>query len=404
MMHALVVIAWLIALAWVFKFAETAAGFPRVPDLNRPQYDTAPAGAPKVVAIVPARNEAPNIAACLSSLLGQDYANLQIIAINDRSTDETGLRMDEIARSAPGRLRMLHITELPDGWLGKTHAMAMSAREAIERLGAEYLLFTDGDVRFAPSVIRKSLAYTQAAAADHFVLMPTMLAQTIREGAVLSYLQTMSLWAVRPWLVSDPRAKRAALGVGAFNLVRVAAYRQIGGFDATPMEVLEDLYLGRRIKWAGLRQAVAIAPGVVEVHWAAGARGIAHNMTKNIFAVFRFRPFLLLAAAASVALSSIGPAVFAILPATRLAGCITLFAAGGLYWVSSKINRISAAYVVFLPVAAALVVYAMVRSMMVTLRDGGITWRGTFYDLATLRRHMVVPPRRQTGPDAAEIR
>lgn len=404
MMHVLVLVAWLIALAWVFKFAEAAAGFPRVPNLNRPRYDAAPVGEPKVVAIVPARNETLGIGPCLLSLLGQDYGNLQIIAVNDRSTDKTGAQMDEIARSAPGRLRVLHVTELPDGWLGKTHAMAISAHEAIESLGAEYLLFTDGDVRFAPSAIRRSLAYAQSARADHFVLIPTMLAQTIGEGAVLSFLQTMSLWAVRPWRASDPRAKRDAIGVGAFNLLRVTAYRQIGGFDATPMEVLEDLYLGRRIKWAGLKQAVAIAPEMVEVHWAAGARGIAHNMTKNIFAVFRFRPFVLLAAAASVAVFSIGPMVFAIVPATRLAGCITLFAAGGLYWISSKINRISAVYVIFLPVAAALVVYAMVRSMMVTLRDGGITWRGTFYDLATLRRHMVAPPRRQTGGDAAGIR
>jgi hypothetical protein len=211
---------------------------------------------------------------------------------------------------------------------------------------------------------------------------------------VLSYLQTMSLWAMRPWRVSDPRAVRDAIGVGAFNLVCVPAYRQIGGFDATPMEVLEDLYLGRRIKWAGLRQAVAIAPGMVEVHWAEGARGIARNMTKNIFAVFRFRPLLLLAAAGCVALFSVGPLVFAVLPATCLAGCVALLAAAGLYWISSRINRIPAAYFVFLPLAAVLVVYAMLRSMIVTMRDGGIKWRGTSYDLATLRRHMVRPPRR----------
>jgi glycosyltransferase involved in cell wall biosynthesis len=393
MIHALVAIAWLIALAWVYKFAETAIGFPRVPDLNLPEYDATPTGEPKVVAIVPARNEGQGIAACLQSLLGQDYANLQVIAINDRSTDETGARMDEIARGSGNGLRVLHVKELPSGWLGKTHAMAIAAREAMENLGAEYLLFTDGDVRFAPSAIRRSLARAQAVGADHFVLMPTMLARTASEGAVLSYLQTMSLWAMRPWRVSDPRAVRDAIGVGAFNLVCVPAYRQIGGFDATPMEVLEDLYLGRRIKWAGLRQAVAIAPGMVEVHWAEGARGIARNLTKNILAVFRFRPLLLLAAAGCVALFSAGPLVFAVLPATRLAGCVALLAAAGLYWISSRINRIPAAYFVFLPLAAVLVVYAMLRSMIVTVRDGGIEWRGTSYDLATLRRHMVRPPR-----------
>lgn len=404
MMHALVVVAWLMALAWLYKAAEAAFGFPRVPNLNGAQYDAAPAGEPRVVAIIPARNEECDISDCLLSLLSQDYANFEIIAIDDRSTDATGAQMDAIASAHGSRLRVLHITELPAGWLGKTHAMATAAREAIGSLSAEYLLFTDGDVRFAPSAVRRSLTCARSMGADHFVLMPTMLARTAREAAVLSYLQTMSLWAMRPWRVSDPRARRDAIGIGAFNLVRAAAYQEIGGFEATPMEVLEDLYLGRRIKWAGLKQAVAIAPSMIEIHWAAGARGIAHNMTKNIFAVFRFRPLLLMMAAASVALSSIGPVVFAVLPATRLAGCLALLAAAALYRTSSRINRIRAWYALLLPVAAVLVVYAMLRSMVVTLRSGGISWRETFYDLATLRRHMVRPPNRKSGGAPAEIR
>jgi glycosyltransferase involved in cell wall biosynthesis len=388
MMHLWIAVAWLVALAWLAKLIEAVLGFPRLRDLNRSMYDNAPLHGPAVVAIVPARNEEQKIAGCLRSLLGQDYVDLRVIAVDDRSTDRTGIVMEEIAASAAGRLQVLHIAELPAGWLGKPHAMAVAAAEAVAGIHPDYLLFTDGDVLFAPSAIRRSLAYVAASHADHFVLMPTTVAKTAREGAVLSCIQAMSLWALRPWRVRDPTAKRDAVGIGAFNLLSTSAYKQVGGFEATPMEVLDDLYLGRRIKWAGLRQEVAIGPDLVRVHWAPGARGIVTGMTKNIFAVFRFRPFLLIAAAVWVLLFSVGPAAAMILPSTRLAGTVALFSIAGVYVFCARINRISPLHVLFFPIAGLMVVYAMLRSMLVTLGNGGITWRETFYPLDQLRKNM----------------
>jgi len=393
MTYILVSAAWLVAGAWLYKFVEAAFGFRKVPDLAMPEYDRTPDMSPAIVVIVPARNEEGDIAECLGSLLGQDYANLRVIAVDDRSTDAAGAIMDRLAEQAGGRLDVLHIEELPAGWLGKTHALAMAARAALKRYDPEYLLFTDGDVIFEPSILRRTLIRAMETGADHFVVMPTTIAKTVGEGGVLSFLQVISLWAVRPWRVSDPNAKRDAIGVGAFNLVRGKAYRQMGGFDAMPMEVLEDLYLGRRIKWAGLRQEVAIAPGMVRVHWATGARGIVNGTTKNIFAVFRFRPALLLAAAAGVLLASVGPAAFTVFAATRAAGVVGLAAVFGIYAISARANRISPLYALTFPLAGIIVVYAMLRSMFVTVRNRGVVWRGTFYRLDELRRGMVRPSR-----------
>ena len=384
---ALSVIAWLIGAAWLYKLLETALGIASVPNLLAPKYDVAPAGSPSVTVIVPARDEAAKVADCVESLLGQDYLNLRILAVDDRSSDQTGAILDELSRTHSARLEVLHVTALPASWLGKTHAMASAARQTIATHNPDYLLFTDADIVFRADAIRRSLAQAVASKADHFVLLPTTVAKSRGEGMLLAYLQVISLWAVRPWRVADAKAKRDAVGVGAFNLVRSAVYQQLGGFDAAPMAILEDLTLGRRVKNAGLRQRVATAPGMVSVHWAAGMFGIVKGMGKNIFAVFGFRPALLLGAAAMMALSCIAPIAFLAIDGTRFPAVVALVSVAGLYILWSRSSRLSSGYAALFPVAAAVVIYAMVRSMLLTLGKGGVTWRGTFYPLAELRRH-----------------
>jgi GT2 family glycosyltransferase len=384
---ALVALAWAIALAWLAKLIEAARGLRRVANLTEPRYDVMPAGDPTVTVIVPARNEAAGVAACVGSLLRQDYSRMRVVAVDDRSTDATGEILDGLAREHSNQLEVLHVTALPQGWLGKTHAMAMAARHAMAKNEPDYLLFTDGDVVFREDALRRTLAQAIATEADHFVAMPTTLVRTFGEGMLLAYLQVMALWAVRVWRAAEAGDERDAIGVGAFNLMRTRAYRELGGFDAMPMEILEDLYLGRRVKRAGMRQRVATAPGMVCVHWAAGATGILNGMTKNIFAVFRFRPVLLVLAAAGLAVSGVGPAALLLVAGARVPALVAWGSAAGLYVILSRTNRISAGYSGLFPVAAGLVAYAMLRSMVTAIRRGGVTWRGTFYSLTELRSH-----------------
>jgi hypothetical protein len=382
------VAAWLIGFAWLLKLVEAWRGLARVPNLLDPEYDVVPAGRPSVTVVVPARNEAANVMASMESLLGQDYSRLRILAVDDRSTDETGAILDRLAGVHGRRLEVVHISELPAGWLGKTHAMAFAARYAIASQRPDYILFSDADIVFRADAIRRSLAEAAASSADHFVLLPTTIAKTSGEGMLLAFLQVLGLWAVRPWRVGDPKAKRDAIGVGAFNLIRTEVYEALGGFDATPMEVLEDLTLGRRVKGSGYRQSVAAGPGMVSVHWAAGVRGIVNGMGKNLFAIFGFRPVLLLGAALWVALFCIAPVGFLVHAGTRGAGVMALASAFGLYALSSHSNRLSAGYAAGFPIAAAVLIHAMLRSMVITLWDGGVMWRGTFYPIAELRSHV----------------
>jgi cellulose synthase/poly-beta-1,6-N-acetylglucosamine synthase-like glycosyltransferase len=383
-------LAWLISLAWLTRIYSAARGLPTIPDLLLPQYDVTPDGDPSLTVIVPARNEAPQVQACLESLLAQDYRHLRILAINDRSTDHTGSLMDTLAAAHPGRLSVLHIETLPTGWLGKTHAMALAARH----VDTDFLLFTDADVLFHPSALRRALVNVQATQADHFVLFPTTIIRRWDESALLSFFQIFGLWAARPWRIADPKARHDVIGIGAFNLIRRTAYIGIGGFDAFPMEIVEDLGLGRRVKYAGLRQRVAFGRDLVSVHWASGARGLIHVMTKNVFSIFNFHVSLLLLGCVWVFCFAVAPFLAlplgtAYVPGLGLPAGIVIVCIFAGYGLMSRRSGLSPWNAFLSPFAAMLFIYTLLRSMLTTLRQRGVFWRGTFYPLAELRAHMV---------------
>jgi GT2 family glycosyltransferase len=385
-MIGLHILAWLLALAWLWKAMTSAFGLRRIPNLLEPKYNRSPTGSPSLVVVVPARNEAAALPQSLASLLAQDYANLHVIAVDDRSTDETGAIIDSLAAKQPDRLTAIHVSELPDGWLGKTHAMALAARHAIAIHKPDYLLFTDADVFFQPEAIRRSLAQAVATKADHFVTFPTPIVKTVGEGTLLSYMGVMGLWATRPWLASDPTAVRDSIGIGAFNLLRTPAYQQLGGFDTLRMEILEDLTLARNVKLAGLSQQVAVAPEMVSLHWAPGAIGVVNVMAKNLFAVFHFRLELVVLVCVLLATLCFGPVVFLFLPQTEFPAMIALAAVSMLYGSSARHSKVSPWYALLFPVGTVLFLYSLLGSVWITFRTGGVTWRGTFYSLKELRR------------------
>jgi GT2 family glycosyltransferase len=395
-------IAWGVALAWLGKLAETARGLPKVPDLHDANFDCEPGKPESLTVIVPARNEEADVVGCVRSLLAQSYERVSVIAIDDRSTDATGELLDRLAMETSHesfvterrlatktfdsvltaeRLMVLHVEELPPGWLGKTHAMAVAARHTT----SDWLLFTDADIYYEPTALRRAMALAQQTAADHLVVVPTMEAHRWDEGMVLGFFQVLGLWAARLWRVDDPRAKRDAIGVGAFNMIRREAYLQIGGFEALRFEILEDVGLGRRVKRAGLRQRIAFGHGLVRVHWAKGALGLVEGMTKNMFAAFRFRPELALGACVWMTGFCLLPPFGLLVSGFRLPAMLTIVGIVGMFALCRRWSGLPWWYVVLFPGGAALMIYTLLQSMVRTLREGGVRWRGTFYPLAELR-------------------
>ena len=384
-----VVESWVVALLWLWRGIEAVIGLPKVPNLLSAEFNDSESAGPSLTVVVPALNEEAKVGACLESLLAQEYRSLNIVAVNDRSTDGTGAVMDALAATHPERLRVMHITELPPGWLGKTHAMAKAA--ALEP-ASEFVLFTDADILFRKDALRRAMQLVVASSADHLVTLPTLTLKRWDEAALIGFFEVCSLWAARPWKVADAKSKRDAVGVGAFNLLRRSAYDRVGGFEALRMEIIEDLGIARRIKLTGLRQRVAFGRGLVSVHWAAGAMGVVEVLTKNMFSAFGYRMLLLLGACGWLVgfcvLPGLGLVASFWLWGLLLPGLLTWLAMTMVYKAMGRYTGIPAWNVLLVPFAALMLIYTLLRSMVTTLRQGGVVWRGTFYSLRELRSHV----------------
>ena len=376
-------LAWSVAVGWCLRTRALMANIGEVPDLSEVQWDLCPVHAPGLIVIVPAKDEAETLRPAMETLLAQDYPWLRILAVDDRSADGTGYLLEELAAAHPGKLEVLHLTETVEGWIGKTFAL----ETATQRSQSEYILYTDADIWFSPSILRRALAYAEISGADHLVVAPTPVTKTWGERVLLGCLQVVALWGARPWRVADPKARRDAVGVGAFNLVRRVAWEELGGFAPQRLAVLEDVTLGLRMRAAGMRQRLVFAPGLVLVHWAAGALGLIRVMTKNLFALVNFWTWLLAIAALGLITLFLLPLAEIFWPVTLLPGLITLGCITVCYRVCSEINGSDARFGWAYPLGALALLWAMARSAVVTLWRRGVLWRGTFYPLRELRAH-----------------
>jgi glycosyltransferase involved in cell wall biosynthesis len=379
---------WALGLIWLWRLADAALGMPQVADISRPEWDRHPRESSLVSIIVPARNEEIEIEQTLTRLLQMDYGNFEVIVVNDRSTDSTGAIIDRIAGSeeAQGRLMVIHIDELPSGWLGKTHAMWMAADQA----GGHWLLFTDADVRFKPDSLRRALAYAESEAADHVVLFPRMVMKKSGEKMMIAVFQMLFVFGHRPWKVADPKAQDH-MGVGAFNLIRRDVYEKVGTYERMRMEVLDDMKLGKVVKNAGFAQRNVFGADLISIRWARGASGIVNNLTKNFFAVMSFQWPRAIASCFALSFLNLTPffgAMVALGP-LRWGYLLALVSIFFIYLGISRKSEIGPYYFLLHPVSTFLLVYTMLRSTFLTLGQGGVIWRETFYPLPELRKGLV---------------
>lgn len=340
---------------------------------------------PKVSVVIPARNEERNLRKALNSVLELDYPDLQIVVVNDRSFDKTGEILEELSKKDE-RLTLLNIESVPGGWLGKTHALHMGAQQA----KGEFVLFTDADIVFHPLALRKAMGHVRANHLDHLTIVPedTMPGFFLR---VLSATFGLFMFILfQPWKAKNPRSRKY-MGIGAFNLVRASVYKAIGGHQAIALRPDDDLKFGKLVKHAGYKPDLVNGKGMVAVEWYRSVPELIQGLMKNMFAGMEYRLSLVILATVCTLLVHIWPWIGVLVttgfPQTLFA--LTIVMMVGSFGVGMAPFGVKPWHGLFLPVTILLFLYIQWRATLLTLWNGGIYWRGTFYSLQELRSNKV---------------
>jgi hypothetical protein len=336
---------------------------------------------PTVSIVLSALNEAATIEPALQSLLALNYPKLEIVAVNDRSTDATPEILDAM-QSKHSRLNVIHVHDLPLGWLGKNHALHVGASHA----AGDFIIFTDADVVFAGDVISKAVACCEQKELEHLSLFPNMPVENPLLGMMLLQFGFGFLVRFQPWKIAT--SSRHFLGQGSFNMVRRRAYLQAGGHAAIPMAVIDDMMLGWLMKKHAFRQDALLGQEMVSVRWYATPLAMFKGLQKNVFAGFDYSVLQLTMATVLLTACGVWPWL-GLLLTSGPAWWLNLFnvtATAMLFLGMARLADWSRWCLLFLPIVTPLTIVMWWQACLLTIWHGGIFWRGTFYPLSELKR------------------
>jgi chlorobactene glucosyltransferase len=387
----LLLCAWLSFSVWPAAIAWTLyclARQPRLGPCSGPSPETL------VSIVVPVRNEADRILArSIGSMEAQDHPDLEIIVVNDRSTDGTGLILRGLADDLR-RVRVIDGSETPEGWLGKPHALAQGVAAA----SGEWILMTDADIVFHPSAVSAALRDASENRSDALSLLPFQRLGGFFEQLFLPAFAWFCVLARPLHRVNDPRTK-TSFGSGNFFLVRREALETVGGLDGVRDDVAEDLKLAALLKRAGRPYRAAYAPGLLETRMYAGLSEVWEGFSKNLFSGMKFSVGRTLVGVFWIIVLGILPAALAIaafaadrtelalpLIATYFAQVI-LFAIVRIYFGASVI------YALLAPFGFVMFAAILLNSARRILTGAGVEWKGRrIYEAGG-----IVPPKDRSG-------
>jgi chlorobactene glucosyltransferase len=380
----LVSLALLVLLIAMLHMVRSAAAIPRIgPDRATP-FQGPP---PRVSVIVPARNEEHRIGNCLKTLRDQDYPDLEIVVVDDCSTDRTREIVEEASRQ-DGRVRLIPGKPVPPGWLGKPHAIWQGVQQAT----GELLCFVDADGGLHPACLRQAVYSMEEHRGDLFTLGMRLECPSFWERAVQPLILQLILMAFPAAKVNDPDSEVASAN-GPFLLFRRSAYEAIGGHEGVKDQIVEDLILARKIKSQGLRLTWVLGPELMSLRMYPTLRDLWEGWSKNFFKSMDEKLSMALLTGVGVVWLFLlpwlavlwsgwqvvaGPERLQALP-LLLASLATLLVHGvQRTWISAT-YKLEATGLYLQPLGALVVLGILVNSAVKTRRGGGITWKGRTY-------------------------
>jgi chlorobactene glucosyltransferase len=344
--------------------------------VRRPPARRWRADAPLISVLVPARNEEASIALCIEALLAQDYPNLEIIVLDDRSTD--GTAASALARRDP-RVRLVRGAVLPDGWTGKNwacHQLAAEGRGSV-------LCFVDADTILHPEALSRAAGELRDGDLGLVSMLLHTETGTVAEGVLMPMVNYAVLGLMPAALIERPGVRQVAVALGPFVMVTRAAYVAAGGHGAEPAHIVDDMRLARAVKGSGHRVALRNGTDLVRTRWYSGFREIWNGFSKNAYGGLDYRPGIALAALCIVA-----PAL--LFPFLRLGAALTTGGALALpamqvglilttRAISSRVGRDPMWSVPLHPVTVVVWAGALARSMSLARSGREIEWKGRTY-------------------------
>ena len=335
---------------------------------------------PRLSVIIAARNEAGTIENALKSVLAQNYPNLEIILVNDRSSDGTDKILHNLAEKDP-RVLIHHVEELPLGWLGKVNAM----QQGFIKSTGVWLLFTDADVHFQEESLERIIDVAERSSVDYLCVIPEVQARQ----RLLKGLYTVSLsgffLATRIWEVKN---QNSFVGVGACGLVRRSLLLQSPGLPWLKMEVVDDLALAQLAWQAGGKLDVYWGRECLGVEWYPSMGDLIRGLEKNLFAGAQYQYWRALLGIIGILFVAVAPWL-SIFSGNWLLSLTAVGAFSGywLAWISGdKAQGVGWLERLISPLLLLVIAWALARSTYITWRQGGIKWRETFYSIAAMRR------------------
>jgi glycosyltransferase involved in cell wall biosynthesis len=364
---------------------------------HSPRY-AAPAP-PLVSAIIPAKDEEATLADCLASVCAQTYPNLEILVVDDRSTDRTAAIAGQFAARDP-RVRLLSIQHLPPGWTGKTHALHLAADQA----QGEWLWFLDADTRHTPENLAIVLEYARAEGAELASILPEMRCESFWENVVQPLAGIVLMTSFPLFLVNSNRS-RLAFANGQYLLIRRLAYEAAGGHYAVRDRFVEDIGLARRVKRLGLPIRVAVARGIGSTRMYTSLDQLVRGWSRILYDALGRNPWRLVA-------KLLDPLIFCQSGHLALAAALGLLAKRapgsfpvwllGLslahhvlsYSVLVRVYRMSvprSRHAAWFPLGNIVVDGILIRAIRMCW-TGRVTWRGTAYGPAIPAQRPVSRP------------
>lgn len=367
-----ITISCLASLAWWIIFFGYMRSFFTTPFFEK-ETPASPANWPKLSVVISACNEADTMEDAISTILKQNYPNLEVILVNDRSTDKTGQIIDNFSKMDE-RVKTLNISHLPDKWLGKIHAL----HQATKIVTGEWILYSDADVHFKQGTLRKAVALSISNKLDHLTLFPKIHSNSFLQKIVSKAFGILFLQTIRTLNFA---------GVGAFNLVRKEAFEKTEGLKWLRMEIADDMGLGLLMHQSGAKSCYAFAFQNLGLTWYPSLGKMIKGLEKNMFGVAQysfcrliFMIFLLLFIAPGPILLFLYPGNLYLLTFGIITYCMMITGA-----VTAKIKfQESLLPSLFIQFGLVLFSFILLRSGIMCKLRGGIIWKGTKYKLEDL--------------------